>query len=403
MPQSSDEIIAAAIRRVLVRARVIERHRPAFDLAVTVTLALLSFVGLLAQDRLRHPDTVAFCVLLVAPLPFMRRHARLAFSAVTLIALVQWFTSTPQIADASVLVLLFALAVDGELNELAAAACVVEAGAILAALRWSPDDPLKVWVGITGLGVAAAAVGLALRERRQLVVSLGERAARLEVERDQEGQLGAMAERARIAREMHDIVSHNLTVMITLADGASYALEADPGSARSAIERLSSTGRQALGEMRRLLGVLHEEGPADPLEPQPGLDRFDQLLERVEAAGIPVAFALTGDPHALSPGVQLTIFRVAQEALTNTLKHAGRPARASVSLHCRPGHVVLEVGDDGPGVTRDAPAIPSAGRGLSGMRERAAAFGGALEAGPDPAGGWRVQLVLPIDVVSVSP
>ena len=146
---------------------------------------------------------------------------------------------------------------------------------------------------------------------------------------------------------MHDIVSHNLTVMIGLADGATYALRSSPEAAGSAMQRVSATGRQALGEMRRLLGVLRDDPAAEPFEPQPGLDRLDDLLARVEAAGVPVSIEIDGDPHELSGGVQLAVFRVAQEALTNTLKHAGRPATARLALRIAGGRVDLAVTNTG--------------------------------------------------------
>jgi signal transduction histidine kinase len=275
----------------------------------------------------------------------------------------------------------------------------------MAAARWSPSEPLKIWVGLSGLAVAAAVSGITVRQRRALLHSLEEKAARLEVERDREGRLAAARERARIAREMHDIVAHNLSVMIALADGAAFTIGSSPEEAKSAAERVSSTGRQALLEMRRLLGVLRDEdGPqaGPPREPQPTLARLDELLTQVNAAGIPVTMALDGDPRSLPEGVQLTVFRVAQEALTNTLKHARRPTRAHLALSCKPDHVELEVTDDGSGgggePDRPATATPFAdatdGRGLRGMRERAAAYGGQLEAGPGPDGGWRVHLDL---------
>jgi signal transduction histidine kinase len=142
--------------------------------------------------------------------------------------------------------------------------------------------------------------------------------------------------------------------------------------------------------MRRLLGVLREGSEAQPLEPQPSLDRLDELLARVNAAGIPVTMDLDGDPHELADGVQLTVFRVAQEALTNTLKHARRPTRAHLALSCRPGAVELEVTDTG----EERAVAASGGRGLHGMHERAATYGGKLEAGPRPQGGWSVHLWL---------
>ena len=199
---------------------------------------------------------------------------------------------------------------------------------------------------------------------------------------------------------MHDVVSHNLTVMIALADGASYALEESPETAGSAMRRVSATGRQALAEMRRLLGVLHDSPDGGSYEPQPGLDRLDDLLAGVEAAGIPVSIELTGDPHILSEGVQLTLFRVVQEALTNTLKHAGRPVSVHLSLRCDAERVELLVTDTGgPG---RQPSPGTGGRGLSGMRQRAAAFGGELEAGPLAGGGWKVRLTLGADVATVA-
>ena len=408
MGRTSDEAIVDALQALTRRVTAILRRHPlGTDVTSATLLAAFSLVGLAVQGRLHHVDTVVLCVLLCAPLALRTVDARASFVVIVVVALVQWLISTPQIADAAVLIALFWITLDGAPREMAAAAIVVEGGAVMAALHWSPDDWPKVWVGVTGLGIAAGALGLAIRERRALVASAAERAARLELERDQEGRLGAAAERARIAREMHDIVSHNLTVMIGLADGAGYALQSSPDAAQTAIERLSATGRQALDEMRRLLGVLREEPGEDEdrvYEPQPGLDRLDDLLARVEAAGVPVSIELHGDPHALPSGVQLTVFRVAQEALTNTLKHAGRPASAHLALRCDGRGVTLEVTDTGsparaPGDGREP--LPSGGRGLRGMRERAAAYGGELEAGRRAEGGWRVRLTLAADVGTV--
>jgi signal transduction histidine kinase len=379
--------------------RLAARHRRASDALIALTIAAMSFIGLAVQGRLHKLDVSIFCVCLCAPLLLGRRNRLLCFGVIAAVSLVQWLVSTPQLADAAVLVALYWVALDGELGEVAIAAAVVEGGAIMAALRWSPTEVLKVWVGLSGLTVAATVLGVTIRQRRALLASLHERAARLEFERDQEGRLGAAAERARIAREMHDIVSHNLTVMISLADGASYAMEASPERALPAIERVSATGRQALVEMRRLLGVLREEPDEHPLEPQPSLDRLDELLARVNAAGIPVSIEIAGEPRELADGVQLAVFRVAQEALTNTLKHAGRPASARVALRCASEQVELEVVDTGTGPANGMlrPALVSGGRGLRGMRERAAAYGGELEAGPLSEGGWRVHLSLHAD------
>ena len=219
-----------------------------------------------------------------------------------------------------------------------------------------------------------------------LLEQLRDRAARLERERDQQGELAAAAERARIAREMHDIVAHHLTVMVALADGAAAQVSRTPSQAVKAMRSVSATGRQALSETRRLLGVLPSTGPA--LEPLPDLTSLSGLISRVRAAGLPVSYESSGEPSGLSSAMELTLFRVVQEALTNTLKHAG-PARATVRIAYSPDEVRLSIDDDGRG------GPPSgAGRGLAGMRERVAAFDGSVVCGPRAPHGWSVSATL---------
>jgi signal transduction histidine kinase len=403
MRREADQLASRWLAHIELDARRVAAHPFAVDLATAAGVAMLSAFALTTQHRL-GAVTVVFCVLLCAPLLLHRRDPRACFALVAIVAFAQWMLSAPQLADAAVLISLYWVALESELAEVAVAAAVVTAGAIMAALRWSPSEPLKIWVGLTGLATAAGVLGVTIRQRRALLISLHERAARLEVERDQEGRLAAAAERARIAREMHDIVAHNLSVMISLADGAGYAMTSSPQRASEAIDRVSATGRQALLEMRRLLGVLREDALEQPLAPQPGLDRLDDLLAQVHAAGIPVTMDLDGDPHDLPEGVQLTVFRVAQEALTNTLKHAARPASAHLALRCRARNVELEVTDTGQGAARIGPraSLGGSGRGLNGMRERAAAYGGRLDAGPGPDGGWRVHLSLQPDTETVA-
>jgi signal transduction histidine kinase len=394
MKDKADRLATKWLIRIERNARRIADHRFAVDLALASGVGALSLLGLSTQHRL-NTGTLVFGGALCASLLLHRRDTRLCFAAVALVAFAQWLLSAPQPADVAVLISLYWVAVESDLAEVALAAGAVEAGAIMAALRWSPSEPLKVWVGLTGLATAAGVLGITIRQRRALLISLHERAARLEVERDQEGRLAAAAERARIARELHDIVAHNLSVMIALADGASFTMVSSPERAGEATERVSATGRQALLEMRRLLGVLREDAE-QPLAPQPGLDRLDALLAQVHAAGIPVTMDLDGDPRELSEGVQLTVFRVAQEALTNTLKHAARPTSAHLALRCRQGKVELEVTDTGSRARGALGLRPLAGggRGLRGMRERATAYGGRVDAGPSPDGGWRVHLRL---------
>ncbi len=407
MSEHPDELGSALLAQRAQRlSRLSARHPFAIDLAIVLVTAALSIASLTIQQRL---DTLAviFCATLCGPLLARRRLSPfLCFGAIALIAFAQWLLAGPQLADAALLIALYRVALDGSLIEGALAAGTVELGAIMAAVRWSTSEPLKVWVGLSGLATAAGVLGVSIRQRRALVASLHEKAARLEFERDQEGRLGAAAERARIAREMHDIVAHNLTVMIALADGATYAMESSPGRAIQATQRVSATGREALVEMRRLLGVLRDQSSAHPLEPQPSLGRLDELLARVSAAGIPVTMDLEGDPQELADGVQLTVFRVAQEALTNTLKHAARPTCAHLALRCGRGQVELEVTDGPsgqPGVASARPPTAPGGRGLDGMRERAMAYGGKLDAGPWLHGGWRVRLWLGADAETAAP
>jgi signal transduction histidine kinase len=403
MSDRSDELLFTWLNQRVERLTAMSaRHRLLTDLVLALLAAAASVAGLAVQHRV-SPQLLVFCAALTLPLLIRHRSPAICFAGVALAAFLQWLLSGPQLADVSVLIALYWVCEESEPRTMAAALVTAEAGAIMVALRWEPSERLKYWVGLSGLAVAAGALGIMIRQRRALLESLRERAARLERERDQQGQLGAAAERARIAREMHDIVSHNLTVMIALADGATYALDASPSRAADAVQRVSATGRQALLEMRRLLGVLRDDTLADPLEPQPGLGRLDDLLARVGAAGIPVDVDIEGDPQSLAHGIQLAVFRVAQEALTNTLKHATRPTTARLALNCRAGQVDLDVTNTGEAIGDREALVVSAngdGRGLRGMRERAAAYGGDLEVGPTEDGGWRVHLHLRSEVVA---
>ncbi|WP_265867470.1 sensor histidine kinase [Streptomyces sp. SKN60] len=235
-----------------------------------------------------------------------------------------------------------------------------------------------------------------------LVALLGITVRSRKEEREQEVRLAAAAERARIAREMHDIIGHNLSVITGLADGGRYAAAKNPERAAQALDAISTTSRQALTELRRLLDVLREEETESAVRnPQPGLADLPALIEGVRRAGLPVEATLPAPAHPLSPGAELTLYRAVQEALTNTLKHAGEGAKAELTLAYGPEGTVLVVTDTGgpaaepPGPRRQG---QGQGRGLAGMRERAALYDGTLESGPLPEGaGWRVRLRLPLE------
>jgi signal transduction histidine kinase len=216
----------------------------------------------------------------------------------------------------------------------------------------------------------------------------------LETERDQQARIAVAEERARIARELHDVVAHAVSVIVVQADGAAYAVRTQPELAERAVKTISTTGREALTELRRLLGVLRSEQDDQERTPQPGTQSLADLADRVRAVGLPVRLEIVGAIDDLPAGVGLGIYRIVQEALTNSLKHAGPGASAVVKVERAADRVELTVLDDGVSRLRTLVGV-SGGNGLIGMRERAHVFGGTLRAGPHPGGGWRVQAVLP--------
>ncbi|MFF7050431.1 sensor histidine kinase [Streptomyces griseorubiginosus] len=244
-------------------------------------------------------------------------------------------------------------------------------------------------------------LGDSIRTRRAYFAQLEERNARLEKEREAQAKVAVAAERARIARELHDVVAHNVSVMVVQADGAAYVLDAAPDQAKKALETISSTGRQALAEMRRLLGVLrtgeHQEG--GEYVPQPDVEQIEDLVEQCRGSGLPVDFKIEGTPRPLPSGVELTAYRIVQEALTNTRKHGGPHAGASVRLVYFDDGLGLLVEDDGKGAPHELyeeGGADGAGHGLIGMRERVGMVGGTLDAGPRPGGGFRISALLPL-------
>ncbi|MFC8670227.1 sensor histidine kinase [Streptomyces sp. NPDC057199] len=258
----------------------------------------------------------------------------------------------------------------------------------------------------SALVMAVAAAGLVGRVMNAYIRALHERAVRLEVERDQRARLAAAAERARVAREMHDILGHTLAVIVGLAGGAAGLTEAKPKRGAETLRIIADSGRGALAELRRLLAVIGEErdttedtptpgtghphhGP--PLAPQPGLADLDHLIERVRGAGPTVTLHTQGALTGLAPGLQLAVYRVVQESLTNTLKHAAPDTTVHVTLITDDTSVHATVEDAGPARTPHSPDPQDEGRGLVGMRERAALYGGSVTAGPNTHGGWTVK------------
>ena len=343
---------------------------------------------------------------LAVPVMFRRRYPVAAYATAVVAGGIQVALGIrPAATDVAILVLLYTLAAYTPRRTSVWGLAVCLAGSAVGILRWISltDHGVLGWLiaGATlfaGPALLAWVLGDSMRYRRAYYASLEDRAARLEAERDAQAQIAAVAERARIARELHDVIAHNVSVMVVQADGASYALDADPGRAREALAAISATGRQALAEMRRLLGVLRreEEGGAFERAPQPGIGELGELLDQARGAGLPVSFTVEGEPQPLPGGIALAAYRIVQESLTNTRKHAGPMASASVTLRYADTALMLAISDDGRGDPGGAAMPGTTGHGLTGMRERVAACGGSVAAGPRPGGGFEVVATLPV-------
>ncbi|MGC5616806.1 sensor histidine kinase [Georgenia sp. Z1491] len=313
--------------------------------------------------------------------------------------------STPRIAPVEIIavaVLILTIGLDRPGRTTLVAAVSASAFAVLANLSFGGEGTrLLDGAEAAGIVTVAALVGSNLRERRRRVVQLGDRARRLALERDQREQLAVSSERTRIAREMHDVLAHSLSVMVTLADGAVRTMDRDPARARAALERLAGTGREALGDTRRMVGMLRDDagtGPAvgagsglpgahAPLAPQPVVGDIETLVESFRGAGLPVTVTITGPPLPDDTTLSLTVYRIVQECLTNVLRYAPGSPSITVTVARTAGQVTITVEN----VSGDEPpASGGSGRGLIGIRERAAVFDGNVVAGPTDTG-WRVE------------
>jgi signal transduction histidine kinase len=252
----------------------------------------------------------------------------------------------------------------------------------------------STWVASL-LAVAVAWLwGENLRNRRARWAAMEERARRLEAEREERDRQAVIDERLRIARELHDVVAHSMSVIAVQSGVANHVIDSRPAQARQALATIEATSRSALVELRRLLGVLRlGDDPVASLEPNPGMAELGRLAEQIRSAGVEVELKVEGEPSDLPPGVDLSAFRIAQEGLTNVLKHGGNVARMLVRYS--PGAVAVEIADDGRARAVDEAPADGTGHGLIGMRERVAVFGGELTAGPAPGGGYRLAARLP--------
>lgn len=351
--------------------------------------------------------SAVFALFLLVPLAFRRSAPVISAAAVFAVALTHMIIGPSLIfpADLAVLVALYSITVYGPRWAGRFALFSSFAGAAFFGHVVDGDSELNlkpILISTFTLGLlflTVWALGLMRRARLDSVRVLRERNIALELDKEKQAQIGAAAERSRIAREMHDIVAHSLSVIIAQADGGRYAAKVNPEMAEKTLTTISETGRAALADMRRLLGVLREDPNGDPDDdsvlrsPQPAAGDIQSLVDSMRTSGVRVSLVRMGTPRQLPPGAGLTLYRICQESLTNILKHAGPDPTVTVVQSWGRESVRLEIEDDGRGA---ASTSDGAGMGLLGMRERAALFGGTVKSGPRQGGGFRVELDLPL-------
>jgi signal transduction histidine kinase len=371
-------------------------RRPRFppyvaDSALALLLAVPTVGGLVADaEHVTQPWWLVGPLAALTALPLaVRRYRPLAVFAITLGALVALNFSGVDTFAPGIAVAVYTLAAHCDRRTALRAGVLGLALYVPASLYASGGSVVPSVVFLT----AAWILGDNLRTRRAYLHELEEKAERLEREREENERRAAADEQARIARELHDVIAHNVSVMVVQAAGGREVFETHPDRAREALASIEATGREALTELRRLLGVAraHEDGSTS-LAPQPGLERLGTLVEQVRAAGLTVDVQVEGEQRDLPTGVDLSAYRVIQEALTNTLRHAFAQ-RAWVVVHYGERELIVEVLDDGAGPPR---AGRQDGRGLVGMQERVGLFGGEVRTGARPEGGFRVWARFPL-------
>jgi signal transduction histidine kinase len=392
-------------RRTSLVARLVGRHPVAADwlLTAVVTLAALGQRFGMPEDGTRVRSTalgVLFAVAGSVPVAWRRRFPLAVLAVTELVVLVELALGFDRVGEAGgvgpgVIVALYTVATScpWPVSAWAAAVVVVLNTAVLLALRLFAEgaqtqDPVPALLLLGGSWL----VGDNVRTRRAYTAELEERAARLEREREEKAVRAVAEERARISRELHDVVAHHVSVIAVQAGAAAEEATTDP--AREALGHIQQTSRQVLAELRSMLEVLSSDEAGPGLAPQPSLGEVDQLVDQSRTAGLPVELVIAGERRELPAIVDLAAYRIVQEALTNIRTHAG-PAHARVELRYTDDALALEVTDDGHAAGQAGNG--GGGRGLVGMRERVALVGGRLEAGPRPGGGFRVAAVLPLD------
>jgi signal transduction histidine kinase len=371
-----------------------------FTALVVVGMAEAGIQVVLMQDDKGAPTisvwiAAPLVVIAIAPLLWWRRFPFGAPAAVFVINAVESFVDgrLPMFTVATFISVMAAVFLFGILED-RRQAVVGLAIALGAAGVVTLNDPGQGWsdfAGVVLLFSIAWLTGFAIGRKLEQASAAQERAERLESEREAEARAAVAEERARIARELHDVVGHSVSVMTVQASAVRRRLLPDQEQEREALEIVEQTGREALAEMRRLVGVLRRPEEAPALAPQPSLQHLDRLVAQAGESGLPVELRIEGEPTPLPPGVDLTAYRLVQEGLTNAIKHA-RASRADVVVRYGDGGVEVTVTDDGSGGGDGG----GGGHGLVGMRERVTVYGGELEAGPRPEGGYSLRARLPV-------
>jgi signal transduction histidine kinase len=382
---------SATVVRMVRTPRLASRWRtpPGLDILLALGLAALVQLEIWGSD-VTVPKLIAVPVGLLMTLPLAwRRRAPLAVVAVVMAALAAQTLldnseQPPQTPFLALVVAVYSVAAYTERPR------ALFGGAISLAviLLSEPDDFIVAGPLYTGVWLA----GRLFRDRQRLAAALQSRTEALEREQKETARLAIAEERARIARELHDVVAHSVSVMVVQAGAERLALDQAQESTRETLISIEKTGRQALAEMRRLLGMLRKDDAELALAPLPSLDHLDSLVAHVREAGLPVELHVEGSRKTLPAGVDISAYRIVQEALTNALRHAG-PARARVVVRYGEGEVELEVSDDG----RGSQQTNANGHGLVGMRERVSLYGGELNSGLREEGGYAVRARLPFD------
>ena len=366
------------------------------DLGLTGMVLFIPLISYVVTGTSQHLLDIA----LILPLVLRRRTPVLTFTVVCLLLLGQAVVfDTPRYGDVALLIALHAVAAYGPVWAVWASLYTGILGAAVAGVRWANDiqdtaQIMSYFVPLSALVVTAWVVGYLARTRRAYVAGLEERAEQLERDAAQQSQIATAAERARIAREMHDVVAHSLSVMVVQADGALYAAQKHPEVAVETLRTISETGRTSLTEMRRLLGILRDDRGEVPMGPVPDATHVPELVDQLRASGLTIELNVLGRLDQLDPATGLTTYRIVQEALTNTLKHAGPNVTATVDLRVTTDSVRIQVDDDGRG---GSTVDDGQGHGILGIRERIAVHDGVVDAGPRPGGGFRVKAVVPVE------